>query len=40
MAAFTPVDAEHTIQYLRFYQQFLALPLLGKLVALLAMPLR
>ena len=36
--AFTPVDAEHSILYLRFYQRFLTAPLLGKLVARLAMP--
>jgi hypothetical protein len=36
-AAFVPVDAEHTLLYLRFYQKFLPGPL-GKLVARLAMP--
>ena len=37
-AAFVPVDAEHTLLYLRFYQKFLPGPL-GKIVARLAMPL-
>jgi len=32
------VDEEHTLLYLRFYQRFLGLPLLGGLVARLAMP--
>lgn len=36
--AFVPVDEEHTLLYLRFYQRFLTLPLLGDLVARLAMP--
>lgn len=39
LVAFVPVDEEHTILYLRFYQNFLRLPLLGKLVARLAMPM-
>jgi phenylpropionate dioxygenase-like ring-hydroxylating dioxygenase large terminal subunit len=38
VAAFVPVDDEHTILYLRFYQQFLRVPLLDSLVAQLAMP--
>ncbi len=38
MAAFVPVDDEHTLLYLRFYQRFVRLPLLGGLVARLAMP--
>jgi phenylpropionate dioxygenase-like ring-hydroxylating dioxygenase large terminal subunit len=38
LAAFVPVDNEHTILYLRFYQKFIRLPLLGQLVARLAMP--
>lgn len=38
VAAFVPVDGEHTLLYLRFYQRFLRLPLLGDLVARLAMP--
>ena len=38
LAAFVPVDQDHTLLYLRFYQRFLRLPLLGKLVAKLAMP--
>ena len=38
VAAFVPVDDEHTLLYLRFYQRFLKAPVLGKLVAKLAMP--
>ncbi len=38
LAAFVPVDEEHTILYLRFYQNFMRLPVLGKLFARLAMP--
>jgi phenylpropionate dioxygenase-like ring-hydroxylating dioxygenase large terminal subunit len=38
LAAFVPVDKKHTLIYLRFYQKFVALPLLGKVVAQLAMP--
>ena len=38
MAAFVPVDDEHTLLYLRFYQNFMRLPVLSKLVARLAMP--
>jgi phenylpropionate dioxygenase-like ring-hydroxylating dioxygenase large terminal subunit len=38
LAAFTPVDEENTILYLRFYQRFLPVPVLGKLIAQLAMP--
>lgn len=38
LAAFVPVDEEHTILYLRFYQRFMRVPLLGKLIARLAMP--
>lgn len=38
VAAFVPVDDEHTILYLRFYQQFLRIPLLDRLAAQLAMP--
>ncbi len=38
VAAFVPVDAEHTLLYLRFYQRFLRLPVLGKVVAWLGMP--
>jgi phenylpropionate dioxygenase-like ring-hydroxylating dioxygenase large terminal subunit len=38
LAAFVPVDENHTILYLRFYQKFVRLPLLGQLVARLAMP--
>jgi phenylpropionate dioxygenase-like ring-hydroxylating dioxygenase large terminal subunit len=36
--AFTPIDADNSILYLRFYQRFMTVPLLGKLVARLAMP--
>jgi hypothetical protein len=32
------VDDEHTLLYLRFYQKFMRLPVLGKLVAQMAMP--
>ncbi len=39
LAAFVPVDDEHTILYLRFYQKFMRLPLQGQLVARLAMPM-
>ncbi len=38
LAAFVPVDEEHTILYLRFYQNFMRLPVLGQLFARLAMP--
>lgn len=38
VAAFVPVDDTHTLLYLRFYQSFLTVPGLGKLVARLAMP--
>jgi phenylpropionate dioxygenase-like ring-hydroxylating dioxygenase large terminal subunit len=38
LAAFVPVDEAHTLLYLRFYQRFLTIPVLGKLVAKLAMP--
>lgn len=38
LAAFVPVDEEHMLLYLRFYQKFMRLPLLGKLIAKLAMP--
>lgn len=38
VAAFVPVDDEHTLLYLRFYQKFLHLPGLGKVIARLAMP--
>jgi phenylpropionate dioxygenase-like ring-hydroxylating dioxygenase large terminal subunit len=39
LAAFTPVDEENTVLYLRFYQRFLRFPVLGKLIAQLAMPM-
>lgn len=38
LAAFVPVDDEHTLLYLRFYQKFMRLPVLGKLIAQMAMP--
>ena len=38
MAAFVPVDKEHTLLYLRFYRRFLRLPMVGDLVAGLAIP--
>ncbi len=38
LAAFTPVDAENTILYLRFYQRFMTIPILGKLIAQISMP--
>ena len=38
VAAFVPVDETHTLLYLRFYQRFISLPILGKLIARLAMP--
>lgn len=38
VAAFVPVDENRTLLYLRFYQNFLSVPLLGKLVAWAAMP--
>jgi phenylpropionate dioxygenase-like ring-hydroxylating dioxygenase large terminal subunit len=38
LAAFTPVDNEHTILYLRFYQNFMRVPLLKGWVSRLAMP--
>lgn len=37
VAAFVPVDEEHTLLYLRFYQRFNRLPVLGRLTAKLAM---
>lgn len=38
LAAFVPVDEENTLLYLRFYQKFLPVPVIGKWVAQLAMP--
>jgi phenylpropionate dioxygenase-like ring-hydroxylating dioxygenase large terminal subunit len=38
LAAFVPVDESHTLLYLRFYQRFLPVPVIGKLAAKLAMP--
>jgi phenylpropionate dioxygenase-like ring-hydroxylating dioxygenase large terminal subunit len=36
--AFTPVDDTHTMMYLRFYQKYMQVPLLGKWITRLAMP--
>jgi phenylpropionate dioxygenase-like ring-hydroxylating dioxygenase large terminal subunit len=38
VAAFVPVDGEHTLLYLRFYQRFVTVPLLRDLVSWAAMP--
>lgn len=38
IAAFVPVDDAHTLLYLRFYQKFLPLPILGDAIARIAMP--
>ena len=38
LAAFVPVNDEHTLLYLRFYQKFMPVPFFGKLAARLAMP--
>jgi phenylpropionate dioxygenase-like ring-hydroxylating dioxygenase large terminal subunit len=38
VVAFVPVDGEHTILYLRFYQKFMQVPLLRDLVTWLSMP--
>ncbi|MCU0523063.1 MAG: aromatic ring-hydroxylating dioxygenase subunit alpha, partial [Anaerolineae bacterium] len=37
-AAFVPVDEEHTLLYLRFYQRFVRAPLVRDLINRLAMP--
>jgi len=37
--AFVPVDDNNTLLYLRFYQNFLPIPLVGKVFAHLAMPM-
>jgi phenylpropionate dioxygenase-like ring-hydroxylating dioxygenase large terminal subunit len=39
LAAFTPVDEENTILYLRFYQRFMRLPIFGKLITQISMPM-
>jgi phenylpropionate dioxygenase-like ring-hydroxylating dioxygenase large terminal subunit len=39
VAAFVPVDKEHTVLYLRFYQRFLTVPVLRDVVTWLAMPM-
>lgn len=38
LAAFIPVDDDRSLLYLRFYQNFLRVPWLGKLAARIAMP--
>jgi phenylpropionate dioxygenase-like ring-hydroxylating dioxygenase large terminal subunit len=38
VAAFVPVDEDHTLLYLRFYQSFMRLPVLRNLVNWLSMP--
>jgi len=38
VAAFVPVDEDHTLLYLRFYQKFLRVPILRDIVNRLAMP--
>jgi len=38
LVAFAPVDNEHTLLYLRFYQNFMRVPLVSGLVTRLAMP--
>lgn len=38
VAAFVPIDEEHTLLYLRFYQSFLRIPLVRGLVNHIAMP--
>jgi phenylpropionate dioxygenase-like ring-hydroxylating dioxygenase large terminal subunit len=38
MVAFVPIDDEHTLMYLRFYQNFMRAPLLRQLITRLAMP--
>ncbi|MGD1992937.1 MAG: aromatic ring-hydroxylating dioxygenase subunit alpha [Anaerolineae bacterium] len=38
VAAFVPVDAEHTLLYLRFYQKFMRVPLLRDIVNWASMP--
>jgi phenylpropionate dioxygenase-like ring-hydroxylating dioxygenase large terminal subunit len=38
LAAFVPVDETHTLLYLRFYQNFIRLPFLSRLVSRLSMP--
>jgi phenylpropionate dioxygenase-like ring-hydroxylating dioxygenase large terminal subunit len=38
VGAFVPVDEEHTLLYLRFYQRFIRFPILRNLVVWLALP--
>ena len=39
MVAFVPVDHGNTILYLQFYQKFMRVPVLGKLITRLSTPL-
>ena len=39
VAVFAPIDASHTHIYLRFYQSFLAIPVLKDIVSLLSIPM-
>jgi phenylpropionate dioxygenase-like ring-hydroxylating dioxygenase large terminal subunit len=38
VAAFVPVDEEHCLLYLRFYQKFLGVPVISQIINRLAMP--
>jgi phenylpropionate dioxygenase-like ring-hydroxylating dioxygenase large terminal subunit len=38
LAAFVPVDEENTLLYLRFYQAFARIPIIGTFIARAAMP--
>lgn len=38
-AAFVPIDDEHTMIYLRFYQKFMTAPILGKLICAFSSPM-
>jgi phenylpropionate dioxygenase-like ring-hydroxylating dioxygenase large terminal subunit len=39
LIAFTPVDDDNSILYLRFYQRFIRFPFLGKLITWIGMPM-
>ncbi len=39
LAAFVPVDDDHTLLYLRFYQKFAPIPVIGNVIAKLGMPM-
>ncbi len=39
VAAFVPVDMDHTLLYLRFYQRFMRMPVLREVINWLAMPM-